>query len=320
MPDYHIIKNTIQIWMLLLTVLFLALAAIIIQYLQVHKNLEQLPYLNELISILLFLYPIFWVERLIFLLNCHFNKKSHWKIYLFAICIGLFPPLRLAAKRCVDEQHIWFLYHWQPLKLSLQDYTQLQQKIEKKFLYSVLAISIFMIPFWLTELFMSIEMTRYPVLYHIVNLGNALIWGIFVAEFIVMMAIVKKRWQYLAKHWLELLIIILPMFALVRFVRIASYTRIITLTRFQQLIVSQLVKFQRLLNLYRTRTVFNRLFRMLILINVFRNWHLRHHPQKHLANLLEELKEKELEILQLKEQIAKAREQLEQLEHFKQIK
>ncbi len=307
-----IFKILAEILMFILTVVFLALAAVIIQYLQIHENLKQLTYLADLIKALLFLYPIFWLERVIFIFRCHLKKLATWKTYLFAISVALFPPLRLAAKPCTDSQQIWFIDHWQLLELPLLDNIQLQQNTEKKFLFWVLTLSVFMIPLWLTELFMPIEMTIYPILYHILTLGNALIWGIFVAEFVIMMSLVKKRGLYLAKHWLELLIIILPMFALVRFIRLASYTRILTLTQFQQVVINQLVKFQRLLNLYRTRTVFNRLFRILILIDAFRKWHLYHHPHQHLTNLLEELKEKELEIMQLKQKIAEAQAKIQQ--------
>lgn len=307
-------ENFVQKLIFWLTVLFLAILAIVIQYLQIHNDIEQLPYLDQAIDLLLIIYPIFILERVIFIIRCHIDKKATWKTYAFALSVSLFPPLRFAAKRCHDELQIWFWYRWQSLELPLEDYIILQQDTEKKFLYWVLIISVVMIPFWLAELFAPIKLTTYPPLYHAVNLGNALIWGIFVAEFVIMMSIVRKPLTYLAKHMLELIIIILPMFALVRFIRVASYAKILTLSKFQQLIVSQLIKFQRLLNLYRTRTVFNRLFRILILINVFRNWHLRHNPQKHLENLLEELKEKELEIVKLKQQIIETRLLIQKIE------
>ncbi|KHD05028.1 hypothetical protein PN36_05235 [Candidatus Thiomargarita nelsonii] len=74
-----------------------------------------------------------------------------------------------------------------------------------------------------TEIFFPQEMGKHPLLYHIINVGNAFIWGLFVSEFVILFSICKKKVNYLVKHWLELFIIILPMLALARFLLISKY-------------------------------------------------------------------------------------------------
>jgi len=127
----------------------------------------------------------------------------------------------------------------------------LYERIETQFLYPILASSLFMMPFWIAEIFFSAR--SHPFLYHRINLGNAVIWGLFLTEFILMISITKKRISFLFEHWLELFIIILPLLALTRFILIAKYLKISKSTY-----LLWFVKAQTLLNVYRAKSVTNK--------------------------------------------------------------
>jgi voltage-gated potassium channel len=208
----------------------------------------------------------------------------------------LLPPLRLATRRCNQPDFIW-LFTWRFIDSSF--YTEL----EKRFLLPILLLSLFMTPFWVTELFSPDQLNNHALLYHIVNLGNALVWELFVIEFIIMFSIAEKKLYYLKKHWLELFIIILPMFALVR-ILIGRYA----LLRQLKLINSKnllkiIVRIRRILNIYRARSVFNRILRIFIVINVVKRFYQHRHPQKYLALLQEKLAKKQQEIADIHQQI-----------------
>ncbi len=289
---YKIFKNLefmIAKVMFFLTIIFISLIAIIIQYMQLDHGFEQHPFFQALIDILLILWVFFFLERVLVLICCK-ERRNKYVAHFF---IALLPPLRLAARRCDDKEYIWWIYHWQLVDQSLY------QSIEKRFLYPILAISLLMIPFWIAEIIFKTGIETHPFLYHIINWGNALIWGLFTSEFIILFSMAKKQGEYLIKHWLELFIIILPLLALSRFLLISKYLSISKSTYFLWF-----VKIQEILNIYRARSVINRIIRILILINIVRRFYQRRNPEKYLIVLQEELAEKELEIADLKKQIS----------------
>lgn len=281
--------------MFVLTTVFLALLAVIIQYLQSDYALERTPSLPLLIQLLGWLWPLFWVERLAFLVLCReTTKRSVW----FALWIGLFPPLRLASRRCSVPHLIWLRNGW------CDSGEETFKRLEKKFLYTILGISTFMLPFWIYEIVLPARLAEDFFLYHFINLGNALIWGVFVIEFTVMLSLSPKPLKYLAKHWLELMIIILPAFALVRFLYAQSYFALLQVAKFQKMVFGIVTKFQRLLNIYRARTFLNRTVHMLIIFKLLKHWHLRRDPEAYLDGLREKLEEKQQEVTELQEEIA----------------
>jgi hypothetical protein len=276
--------------MFYLTILFLSLVAIVIQYLQIDNGLERLLFSEQIVILLWILWPVFFLERLLYLIFC--DHKT-WKSYLNLFLITLIPPLRLAARRCHEENAIWWKGAWQTVD------KELHQRIEKQFLYPILIVSLFMIPFWITEIFFPETLyTKYGLLYMITHFGNALIWGLFVTEFTLMISITPKRFDYLITHWLELLIIILPMLALTRFIFIAKYLK---LSKSGYLL--WFVKLQDILNIYRARSVLHRIIRILVIIDIMKRLFQHRNPKKYLLMLRKKLAEKEEEIEELKKQI-----------------
>lgn len=276
--------------MFFLTIAFLVLAAIIIQYLQMDDGFEQLRYAQQIIVLLVIIWPIFFLERVFQLIFC---RNRTWKSYLAPFIITLLPPLRLATRSCDDQ--LW-LFGWHVVT------NDLYARFEKQFLYPIFIVSVLMIPFWVTEMFFPAKISSLPWLYHLLNLGNALVWALFVIEFIIMFSVAPKPVDYLKTHWLELFIIILPMFALARVILIVRYAQL--LSRIKLLKLFQVAKLQRMLNIYRARTVFNRIIRILVIVELFKRFYQRRNPEKYLELLQEQLAKKEQEIAQLKQQIS----------------
>jgi len=308
---YQDIETSMNRIMFLLTLFFLGIVAVLVQYLQIeqplviHEHLDHLSYFNRLvlmadrdlahlpyneilISILLALWSLLIIERVLYLIFCQYKT---WKSFFACLVIMLLPPLRLTSRRCHQQHYIWF-FDWHLITPNLYHW------LEKTFLFPILIISFFMMPFWITGIFFHDKLITYPILYHIHHLGNALIWGLFVCEFIIMISLATRTKDYLVKHWLELLIILLPLFALARLFVVAQYA-----TFYKQVYVIKLAKLQKMLNIYRARSVIHRLFRILVIIDLFKRFYQPRKPEKYLKILQQKLDEKEKEIIELKNKI-----------------
>jgi hypothetical protein len=302
---YNAIDTHIVRFMFLLKIIFLGIAAVLIQYMQTDEIMQTLHYRAEMLMILLWLWAVFGLERLIYLALCP-NKT--WRSFVAALFIILFPPLHLAARRCHTKQYIWYFTHWELVKEPLF------HKIDRQFLTWIIILLIFMTPLWIMEIFFSKVVQEHILLRHVINLGNAAVWAVFVAEFIIEISITKKWQQYIIKHWIELLIILLPMLAFARFIRLAQLGSLSKLGMLQNLVISSAVKLQHLLNVYRARSTINRLIKLLILIDIIRRWQQRRNPHKYLARLKEQLSEKQQELAEIKIKIAETQKLIDEQE------
>lgn len=292
------IETFIASLMFFLAIIFLAVAAILIQYLQTDFSIKILPYLDEMFNFLFLLWLIFVAERLIHLILCQHKRL---KILYFSLLVFIFPPLRLITQRCGAPPAIWLYSEWYELQ------PKLLEEIETWFIYLTLPISLLMLPFWMIEIFHADLLYENFFLHHIVNIGNALIWALFVAEFMLEFTITTKRGEYLIKHWLELFIIILPMLILTRFLRLGYLSALLGFGNLSELQVFRLAKLRQTLSLYRARAVFNRVLRILTLIDLFRRWQQRRDPQKYLAYLQEQLAYHREQITEIEQKILETR-------------
>lgn len=291
---YNSIDTYIVRFMFLLKIVFLGLSAVLIHYAQTDEGMKNLRYMDEMLNILFVLWAAFALERIIYLSLCP-NKT--WRSFVGAFFIVLFPPLHLAARRCHTSEYIWYFTHWELVR------EELFEKIDRQFLFWILVVLIIMTPFWLLDFIFTNKLKDYILLQHMMNLGNAVVWAVFVAEFIIEISITKKWQQYLIKHWIELLIILLPMLAFVRFLRFAHLGSLSQFGFVQKMIISYTVKWQKLLNIYRARSTLNRLIRIVILIEAIQRWQQSRNPVKYLQKLQEQLQEKQQELDNIKRKI-----------------
>jgi voltage-gated potassium channel len=281
--------------MYVLTISFTALLAVIVQYLLADYVFQRVPLIDELIYLLFIIWPIFWAERIIALLICPSHGR---KPYALAFGIALFPPIRLAVRKCFAPEYIWLGNGWRLIDDALLE------AMEKRFLYIIIGVSSFMLPFWGYEIFYPQVLLNDKLFYHFITLGNALVWGLFVVEFVIMLSLAPKPLKYLSKHWLELLIIALPMVALIKFLNLAPYAAMLKMAKHQKTLLLFINKFQHLLNMYRARTALNRVLHFLLVINLLKHWYLRRNkPEVYLQMLLEQKEEKQKELDKIEQEI-----------------
>jgi hypothetical protein len=128
------------------------------------------------------------------------------------------------------------------------------------------------------------------------RIGEALIWTAFALEFVVMISVVDRKLRYCLQHWIDILVIVLPLIGFLRMLRLARLARL-----------NQLGRFTRL---YRLRGSVLRAQRGMIVAS-FLDRVIHRSPQKRLTRLKESLAEKEREAGLLRSRINELHSQIE---------
>jgi hypothetical protein len=259
-------------------------------------------------------WPLFLVEAFLQLAA----RNPRWKAY-FAFC--LCPPLRLAARDARTGTRIWL-----PRLGWVTVDERLRQRVEHSLNVPMIGIALMVIPVLALDYY---QPDHHPVVAHMQNalrmpapqqatvdsqqpwiatmahqpsvrlatrVGEALIWTAFALEFVVMISVVDRKLRYCLQHWIDILVIVLPLIGFLRMLRVARLARL-----------NQLGRFTRL---YRLRGSVLRAQRGMIVAS-FLDRVIHRSPQKRLARLKESLAEKEHEADLLRSRINDLHSQIE---------
>ncbi|MCA9133050.1 MAG: hypothetical protein KDA45_07835 [Planctomycetales bacterium] len=242
--------------------------------------------------LLLLLWPIFIGEQLLHLFlkqpgESFQQKHPQWLVFC------LFPPLRLCARHRVHQQFIWLpKLGWQVVD------RRLQRRLERAFSIPMIWIALLILPVLGLQAIFNEKIVDYPWLRGGLHFSAGLIWFAFAAEFLVMVSVADKKLSYCKKHWLDLMIIILPLVSFLRTLRLVKATRMMQFGKLQQI--------SRLMRVYRLRGVAMRGFRALLLLEVAQRL-LRTSPQRRIEKLEEEYREKQRDLEFLRQEIDELR-------------
>ncbi len=257
------------------------------------------------------LWPVFMIEALVHV----FARSASWKQHLaFCLC----PPLRLGARDACDGKRVWLpRLGWTTVDRDLTD------RMERTLNVPMILISLCVIPLLALDYYqpehhplvhhlhdslmgrpttpalaqppaasgtlaMALAWARLPSVRFATRVGEALIWTAFALEFVLLIAIVDRKLKYCLKHWIDILVIVLPLVAFLRSLRLARLARL-----------NQIGRFTRL---YRLRGSVVRAQRGMVVASVVERKVFRN-PRKQLAKLNDALAEKERETALLREQI-----------------
>jgi hypothetical protein len=202
---------------------------------------------------LAFTWPLFLLEAILHVAAGNPRWKSH-----FAVC--LCPPLRFAARDAKTGSRIWLPRRgWVPVDEGLA------KRVEQSLNLPMLAISLLVIPVLALDYY---QPDHHPIVRHVqtalktparqhapavtslpwlakvarvmavrvaTRVGEALIWTAFVLEFVVMISVVERKLKYCVQHWIDLLVIVLPLVGFLRMLRLARLARLNQLGRFTRL-------------------------------------------------------------------------------------
>lgn len=206
------------------------------------------------------------------------DKPRAWKRLLLVL---LLPPLRLAVSPRYPNDWIWVPFcGWQ--RVDEASFA----KLELRLALPMIILTLLIVPVLLIEFVGQKWLEASPVLAFGTHALTALIWLGFAVEFILMVSACPHKVRYCIKHWINLVIILLPLVAFLRFLR--------------------LLRFAKLARAYRLRSVTMRAWKLITLFNLLDRVHQRS-PQKYIAGLEKKIAEMEAEVAALKAKLAEFR-------------
>ncbi|GAA4820612.1 hypothetical protein [Algivirga pacifica] len=216
-------------------------------------------------------------------------KKRTKTLYLLA---AFFPVLRFATPRFSDQNLIWLpAWQWSYRNDTLFD------TLRKKFSLPMILIAALIVPILFIEMKYEEQMRAYVSdIDFYLEVSQAFIWMAFTFEFVLMIFVSRERGDYAVKHWMDLLIILVPLISAFRSMRVLRVLRV-----------------QNLARAYRVKGLFLKLRQTLFLADIVHRL-LYPNPKKHLKTLQKRLKANKRQRYLLEEQVGYAIERLRKKE------
>ncbi len=233
------------------------------------------------------LYPAFWAETIVHRMTGGRNLRQH-------ILYCLIPILRIGARDHEEGNRIWLpTLGWQTVDRDLE------RLLTRMFSVPMIVIALLVLPVIIIDI---IEFFREGVesnraWFVAKQIAVAFIWSAFTFEFVVMISIVKWPANYARRHWIDLAIILLPLLAFLRALRLTQLLRL-----------KQLVKAGRV---YRLRGLGLRMWRGVVALEFIEKL-LSRNPERRLAKLEAMLEDKLHEVDRLKLDIERMQKRIEE--------
>ena len=237
---------------------------------------------------LLALWGVFNVESVVTLVACAGRPTPRpWKAMRVLACF--IPPVRMALAHPEMGGRFWLpgLGWRQPTR-------DLQRFIESQLAVPMLFAALAMLPVLAVEFLFKQQLHEHDWLRLLLHVGTGLVWFAFAAEYILMLSLAERKWEYIKLNVINLLIILLPFASFLRSLQALRATRLARLTR-----VGQLTK---MIRIYRIRGVAMRLLRSLLFLEVLSR--LLTTPEKRCQSLRDQIAGKEAELADLRKQLA----------------
>jgi len=244
------------------------------------------PWVWGAVAVLAGLTELYLVEALL-----HARAGSpRWKRDL--LCC-LFPPARLAVRDHAGGTSVWLPgLGWRHADDKLAD------AVQKKVSLPMIGVALLVVPLLAIELYFSDRGMTLKGWDFGMKLASAAMWTVFTMEFVVMITVVESKIAYIKKHWLDLVIILLPLFEFLRALRIGRLLRL-----------NQATKLGRVGKVFRIRGGLMRSWRAILVLGVIQRL-LRRTPQRRLAELETQIREREAELAELRLQLASVEREL----------
>lgn len=267
--------------MLVVALLFLVLVAIVLPHGDSGESFREAARLHPAyLTILLGAWAVIVLESLAGL----FLAPDEWPARLKRLLlITVLPPIRMTTATSTPPGWLWLPgVGWRPTGPITTD------RLEQKLALPMLFLTLLILPVLVAEFGVGEALDSRPTWALAVHWITSLIWIGFVAEFVWMLSATPQKLTYSLRHWINLVIIILPLLA---------FLRVLALFRF-----ARFFRAGKLLRAYRLRTLNSRLLRLALLFNLFERIQQRN-PEKYCASLEKKIEELEAETLELKKKL-----------------
>lgn len=261
-------------------------------------------HIRDVLAVAVVLWPLYWLEACVRLVVRYRRGTLTVRAALGDIACAICPPLRLGAADCATGRFMWIPFlGWQPVSKEL--YHQVERALSVPMIIVALAI----LPILVIEVGLPAYVAAYWQLRYLLILSTAVIWMAFVIEFVLLSSLADSKFRYVKEHWLDLVIILLPLIAFLRLTRLARIGRVARYLRTEKL--------GRLLRTYSMRALRTKLVRAVLLLNLLDRV-FRRNPRKRLEALRRELQLKEQEIEELRRRIRELEKQLQERERLEE--
>jgi voltage-gated potassium channel len=197
---------------------------------------------------------------------------------LLIVC--LIPPFRMTISPALPQPYVWL-----PRQGWLRPGKEQLERLESRMALPMLGITLLILPVIGAEMFFRAEVEQSLRLMFIVYLLTACIWVAFAFEFILLISVAERKVDFCKAHWLNIVIIMLPLVAFLRTLRLFRFLR--------------LANASKLMRVYRLRGVMTRAMRMVLIFSLLERLKQRD-PYKYGLHLEEKIQEKEEELAILK--------------------
>lgn len=231
----------------------------------------------------LLLYPVFVLEGLLHWRAGGRLKRSLWQC--------AFPPSRAAARDHAGGSMVWLpRIGWASVDASLRN------RVERGASIPMLVIALMVLPLLVAEHYLESQIRSNAWLLFTVKASAGLIWMAFTFEFVLMLSLSERKWRYARTHWLDALIVCLPLVDFLPALRLGRLFRLGRMARLQQL--------AKTLRVFRLRGTAMRLWRAILLLEVIDRV-IGGSTEKRLTKLRDQLAIKEREVAELQGEIAR---------------
>ncbi len=207
-----------------------------------------------------------------------------------ALLVCLIPPCRVSVCPEAPDTMVWIPGRgWRRRSDALFD------ELERRAALPMLWAALLVIPVVTVEFLLHDHAAEYPRLALGLHFVNALIWFCFALEFAAMLPLARRRKQYCARHWLSIVIILLPGLGFLRALRL-----------FSTLGAAGSVQFLRA---WRFRVLMARALRVALFFNIAERF-MRLRPETFLPVLRQRRERKADELRRLDEEIRLMEERL----------
>ena len=237
---------------------------------------------------LLLLYPLFVAEAAVHWRSGGSLRRTLWQC--------AFPPSRAAARDHSGGDTVWLPgIGWAAVDAKLRS------RVERGASVPMLIIALMVLPLLAAEHYLESQIRSNAWLLFTVKASAGLIWMAFTFEFVLMLSLSERKWRYARTHWLDALIVALPLVDFLPALRLGRLFRLGRVARLQQL--------ARTLRVFRLRGTAMRLWRAILLLEVIDRV-IGGAPEKRLAKLRDQLEIKQREVADLQDEVARLEAEL----------
>lgn len=194
--------------------------------------------------------------------------------------VVLLPPFRMVISPRRPNQRIWLPgYRWRAV--STASVTEMEQRTA----FPMLLATALIIPVLIVDFGFAKAVAASYTLQLTLAVLMSFIWFSFALEFVVMASLAPKKLAYCKKHWINIVIIILPLVAFLRTLQIFRFLR--------------LARAGKLAKAYRLRGLATRTLKIALAFNLVERI-LSMNPERYAASLEDKIAEKEEELADLR--------------------